>query len=89
MAPLIEPAVQINANLNAFFLAPKTRAINKTSGGIGKKDDSAKANIKRAIAPYGVYAQDKTQSYNFRMYFINIKLKIINKKNTDFLQDKE
>jgi hypothetical protein len=37
--------------LNALFVAPNTKAINNASGGIGKKDDSAKARINRAIGP--------------------------------------
>jgi hypothetical protein len=43
--------VQLVANLKAFVFDPRTKAINKASGGIGKKDDSAKAIKKRAIDP--------------------------------------
>ncbi len=38
------------------------RAMSRTSGGMGKKDDSAKARKKRATEPYGVCAQLRTQS---------------------------
>ena len=50
-APVTEAIVQVDANLNALLLAPSTSAISNASGGMGKKDDSAKANIKSAIAP--------------------------------------
>lgn len=50
-APKIEAIVHVNAYLNALVVAPKTKAINSASGGIGKKDDSAKARIKSATPP--------------------------------------
>lgn len=56
-APEIDPIVQFAANLKAFDLAPKTRAINNASGGMGKNDASANANINKANGPYGVSAQ--------------------------------
>jgi hypothetical protein len=56
-APITEPIVQLAANLNAFVCAPRTSAIKSASGGIGKKDDSAKARRKRATGPYLVLAQ--------------------------------
>jgi hypothetical protein len=38
------------------------RAMRRTSGGIGKKEDSQKASTKRASPPYGVLAQCITQT---------------------------
>ena len=69
-APVTEPAKHIAANLNAFFVEPKTSAIKRASGGIGKKDASANAKMNKAAGPYGVLAQWRTQSYNLRMNFI-------------------
>ena len=56
-APITEPIVQFAANLKAFVCAPSTNAIKSASGGIGKNDDSAKARMNRATAPYLVLAQ--------------------------------
>ena len=56
-APRTEPIRQIEANLNAFLVEPSTKAISKASGGTGKNDDSANANINSAVAPYGVSDQ--------------------------------
>ena len=56
-APRTEPMVQLAANLKAFDWAPSTNAIKSASGGIGKNEDSAKARINRAAAPYLVFAQ--------------------------------
>jgi hypothetical protein len=56
-APRTEPIVQFAANLNALVCAPSTKAINSASGGIGKNEDSAKARINKATAPYFVLAQ--------------------------------
>jgi hypothetical protein len=56
-APRTEAMVQLAANLKAFVCAPSTNAIKRVSGGIGKNDDSAKARINRATAPYLVSAQ--------------------------------
>jgi hypothetical protein len=52
------------ANHQAFEGLPSVIAINNTSGGRGKKEDSAKAKPKRAGTPYGESAQDSIQSYN-------------------------
>lgn len=60
-APRTDAIVQIEAKRNAFEEDPSINAINNGSGGIGKKDDSAKAKIKSAGAPYGVSAQCSTQ----------------------------
>ena len=70
IAPNIEPIVQIAANLNDFFEAPKHNAISKTSGGIGKKLDSAKANMKSAGTPHLVSAQCNIQLYSCLNQFI-------------------
>ena len=69
MAPKTEPNVAIAAYLNDFDVAPKHKAISRTSGGIGKKLDSIKANMKRATTPQGVSAQCKIQSYIFLIIF--------------------
>ncbi len=39
------------AKYSDLFLAPNANAISNTSGGMGKKEDSAKAKIKRAMGP--------------------------------------
>jgi hypothetical protein len=38
------------------------RAMRRTSGGMGKKEDSQKASTKRTSPPYGVLAQCITQT---------------------------
>jgi hypothetical protein len=38
------------------------KAMRRTSGGMGKKEDSQKASTKRASPPYGVLAQCITQT---------------------------
>tara|TARA_Y100001968_G_C18970806_1_gene532220 strand:- start:44 stop:187 length:144 start_codon:yes stop_codon:yes gene_type:complete len=43
---------------------PKHKAIKRTSGGIGKNDDSDNDNKNRAGTPYFVLDQCKTQLYN-------------------------
>jgi hypothetical protein len=42
---------QYSANNNAFLRAPKANAINNISGGIGKKDASAKDKTINAKGP--------------------------------------
>src|SRR3989339_542380 len=64
MAPHTDARVQLRANLNALARAPRTRAMSKASGGIGKKEDSAKESTNKATAPYRVSAQCSIQSYN-------------------------
>jgi len=49
--PAILAILQSNAKENDFFLTPNARAINKTSGGIGKNEDSANARTNRKIGP--------------------------------------
>jgi hypothetical protein len=60
--PITDPTEQISANLNDFLGAPIERTMSKTSGGIGKKEDSPNASRNNANAPYGVSAQWSTQS---------------------------
>ena len=52
IAPRAEPAEQINANLKALDFKPKHRAINNTSGGIGKNEAPTKARINNATPPH-------------------------------------
>ena len=68
--------LQIRANLKDLLLLPRARAINNTSGGIGKNDASENANINSAMEPYGVSAQLNIQSYN-----ILIEVNILGDKN--------
>ena len=63
--PRTDPAAQIAAYRKALAGIDIARAISRTSGGIGKKLDSAKARMKSAHDPYGVSAQWRTQSYDF------------------------
>ncbi len=51
---------------------PKAKAIRRTSGGIGKKEASTKANRNNASGPYGVSAQVRTQLYNLCICLIMI-----------------
>ena len=62
--PRSEPAAQIRAYRKALAGIDIARAISRTSGGIGKKLDSARARRKSAHVPYGVSAQLRTQSYS-------------------------
>ena len=59
--------LQIKAKYNAFDCIPKARAIKRTSGGIGKNEDSDKDKINNAETPYLVFDQPNTQSYNLRI----------------------
>jgi len=52
----------IRAYFNDFWGIATASAISKTSGGIGKKEDSQKASRNNAHVPYGVFAQLITQS---------------------------
>jgi len=49
--PATEAMLQNKAYLKALLGKERPRAINKTSGGTGKKDDSVKARMKRAGVP--------------------------------------
>ena len=49
--PRTEPIEQIKAYLKDLSGMDIAKAISSISGGIGKKDDSQKARIKRADAP--------------------------------------
>jgi hypothetical protein len=64
---MIDPILQIKANLNAFSRFPNARGISNTSGGIGKKDASAVEIRPSAAGPDGLSAHDKTQLYNSLM----------------------
>jgi hypothetical protein len=64
---MIDPILQIKANLNAFSRFPNARGISNTSGGIGKKDASAVEIRPSAAGPDGFSDQDKTQLYNSLM----------------------
>ncbi len=44
-------------------LLPSAKGINNTSGGIGKKEASAKEIPARAFGPEGLSAHPNTQSY--------------------------
>jgi hypothetical protein len=46
--------------------------MSNTSGGTGKKEASAVDIMPSAAGPEGLSAQDKTQLYNFLMFFINV-----------------
>ena len=62
IAPKTDAIEQTKANLNARDRLPRTSAISKGSGGMGKKDASANDRSARALVPYGVSAQCRTQS---------------------------
>ena len=49
--PIVEPAVHVRAYLNEYLGIGRKRAIKRTSGGMGKKEDSINANIKSAKVP--------------------------------------
>ena len=61
MAPKTEPIEQINAKLKAFVFKPRAKGINKTSGGIGKKEASANAITNSIKGPYFELDHFKTQ----------------------------
>ena len=67
IAPKTLAALQINAKYSAFDCIPKARAIKRTSGGIGKNEDSDKDKMNKAGTPYLVLDQSNTQSYNLRI----------------------
>ena len=46
--PIIDPTEHTNAYLNALAGLETANAIKRTSGGIGKKEDSQNASIKSA-----------------------------------------
>ena len=62
MPPSTEPTVATSANQKLRRGRPMHSAISSTSGGIGKKDDSAKARPKSAQVPPGRSAQPRVQS---------------------------
>ena len=64
-APRIEEIVQRIPKDKAFSFLPRARGIKRTSGGIGKKEASANEIPASTFGPEGLFAQLKTQSYNF------------------------
>ena len=60
--PRTEPTEAIKAKIKDFFGFETDKAICKTSGGMGKNDDSEKARINKAAEEYFLCAHDKTQS---------------------------
>jgi hypothetical protein len=59
--PSIEPREQTTAYLIDFTGKATDRAIKRTSGGIGKKEDSQKARTNNAHVPWGVLAKCRIQ----------------------------
>ncbi len=64
--PRIDAIEHVAAKRNHFFGAPSVNGARSTSGGTGKKLDSAKLSKNRARSPCGVSAKWITQSYNLR-----------------------
>ena len=64
IAPKMLARLQTNAKYSAFDCMPKAKAIKRTSGGIGKNEDSDNDKINNAGTPYFVLDQCKTQLYN-------------------------
>lgn len=48
---MIEPTVHSKAKRKDFAGTDKHKAINKTSGGMGKKEASAKVKANKAVGP--------------------------------------
>ncbi len=71
-APATDEMLQIKLNFKALFLLPIAKGINKTSGGIGKKEASQKEIVPNAFGPEGLWAHYKTQSYIFLINFIGL-----------------
>tara|TARA_B100002003_G_scaffold202682_1_gene194952 strand:- start:95 stop:394 length:300 start_codon:yes stop_codon:yes gene_type:complete len=69
--PAILAMLHRSAKYSDLFLAPNAKAISNTSGGMGKKEDSANASKNSTTGPYGVSDQWRTQSYNFRIIFMS------------------
>ena len=69
--PEILAMLHRSAKYSDLFLAPNAKAISNTSGGMGKKEDSANASKNNTTGPYGVSAQWRTQSYNFRIILMS------------------
>jgi hypothetical protein len=65
--PRIDPMEQMAAYQNALPGAATASAIKRTSGGIGKNDDSANAIRNSAHAPDGFSANDRTHAYSLRI----------------------
>ena len=62
MAPVTEPRVHTAAAFSHLPGAAATMAMSRTSGGIGKNEDSAKAMRNSATMLWGVSAQCMVQS---------------------------
>ncbi len=60
-----------SAKYSDLFLDPNANALSNTSGGMGKKEDSENASKNSTTGPYGVSAQWRTQSYNFRIILMS------------------
>jgi len=69
--PAILAMLHRSAKYSDLSLAPNAKAISNTSGGMGKKEDSANASKNSTTGPYGVSDQWRTQSYNFRIIFMS------------------
>ena len=70
---MTDPIEQIKPYCIDFDRIPNASAINRTSGGIGKKDASANAITPRAIGPYFDSDHFNTQSYKLRIKVIFIE----------------
>jgi hypothetical protein len=57
------------------------KAMRRTSGGIGKKEDSQNASAKSASPPYGVLAQCITQTLK-SLTQSKISMKVLSGENT-------
>lgn len=68
MPPKTEPRVHHNAALNDFLGAPTPMAISRTSGGIGKKDDSAKDSRNNDICAFLVSAKLSVQFFKLSIH---------------------
>ena len=62
-----DPNLQVSPKKYAGSLFPRASGMSKTSGGIGKKDASAKDIPANAFDPEGFSAHARTQSYILRM----------------------
>ena len=68
--PDTDPSVVMRLYSRALAGFDTQRAINKTSGGIGKQEDSVKANVNNAAIEYLELAQLNTQLYNLLIIFL-------------------
>jgi hypothetical protein len=75
IAPITEHILQIEPYIRAFFLFPKAKGNKRTSGAIGKNEDSETEIIPKIFHPEGLSAHVKTQSYILRIKFILFSVK--------------